>query len=90
MGKLSKKNKEGGLPGWRSGWKMVDDYTGFYQYSNELVQDYKGNWTRPELADAQHPQEMPPPTGYEKPLPYVRPEQTDIDLADPLQDEDIS
>ena len=89
MGKLSKENKDGGQNVLDKGWRMIDDYTGMYRYSSELVQDYQGYWTLPEYANSKHPQEFPLPPSRERPLPYSRPQVTDIELAEPLQDEDI-
>ena len=45
-------------------WKIMDDYTGAYIYSNEMVIDYRGLVTRkghedPEPA-ADHPVVIPP------------------------------
>lgn len=86
MGKWTQRNRE--VDTMTKGWKVVDDYTGFYTYSSKVVKDYLGLYTRPDLADYKHPQELTVAINMEKPLPFVRAPQPDKYIGW-LTDEDI-
>jgi hypothetical protein len=86
---MSRKSKEKDRRAERSAahyWKMVDDRSGFYMYSNEAVMDHRGRVTVRSNWDPVHPSERPPKYVEQHPVfPYYRiaPDETAYDFVDP-------
>lgn len=70
----------------QSGWKFVDDHSGFTEWSDNAVLDYYGNRTIEKYADYQHPADMPIQSNYEQRVPFTNPPQPDVFLDEPSSD----
>lgn len=64
------RNRRSKIP--KGSWRVIDDYTGFTEWSKDLVPDRYGFMTRPELADPLMPEDFPPPIIKELYPEYVR------------------
>lgn len=56
-------------------WRVVDDRSGFVEFSNNMIIDHRGRVSLPHHADPIHPIEVPLPIIVDSPnVPFSRPD----------------